>query len=187
MNRSQFRLKSLSLDKGTVKYSAIVSIVAGSDTFEKEITAKETRFPHPDLTDKFEGFLRIAAVKAMGFNVAYDAIQSHDNLTEHEEECMKALRLVFEQVKDMAIENTRIVKITYNGQGDTSGIVLEGKYKPYLGKEVNFKTPSITLSASLYGIEDVLKEVTETIVDEAYEYIFEDKISQTEIDFSDED
>ena len=173
----------MTIENGVVKYTAIAGMTSGDTHFEKKLVAQETRFPHPDLTDKFQGALREVAVKVMGWAVPFDMIEKSPQVTADEKASIKNLAYRIKEMKEVILSNTQVTTIHYNGTGDTSGIVLEGKYQPYQGKQTSFKTPSVTLSASVYGIEEMLKEVSETIEDEAFEYIYHDKVSQTEIQF----
>lgn len=185
MTRKQFKLKEVSIEKGVVKYSAVITTTSGDETFEKVISAKETRFPHPDLTDKFNDTLKIVAIKVMGYAVPMEMLDKSPGVTTGEIDAVKQLAFRIKEIKDKIVENTTVVGIKLNGVGDTSGVVIEHRYKPFTGKETRVKTPSITLKASTYGIEEMLNEAIETVEEEVYEYVFEDKISQTEIGFDD--
>lgn len=188
MKKEQFKLKMLEFKKGKVAYKATVTSKIGDVTNTSYLNTSETKLPHPDLEFNFEDFLKKVAIKVMGYTAFIDIIAKGCTL-EDEKAAVTALKFRFEKYKEDLLSNVVVNKIEYNGTEDTSGIVLSGKHFILgTGKEIDFKTPSITISndTNLYGIEEDLQSVAEYIENEAYEYIFEDKVSYEPIDFQDE-
>lgn len=188
MNRNQFKLLELELGN-IVKYKAKVSKKVGNVTDTDDLNNKTTKLPHPDLEMHFNDFLKMIAARVMGYTYIEESFNKM-NLIGIEREAMLQLKKRFQDRREIEIDNTTVSKIKIKGDEDTVSIVLFGKHSLFhTGKHINYETPSISLNENveLYGFEEDLRGVVEYIQDEAFEFIFNDKVGYEPIDMDGED
>jgi hypothetical protein len=141
----------------------------------------EDKLFHPELNKHFEGEdnseLKEYAIAAMGY-CEFMKISAYERVSPQEKDAFGKLSVFYQQYYNKVKSNIRVTGIKYTGQDKTAGIQLWGKYRILgSGKEVDFKTPVITLDATVYGFEDDLKKIVENIKWETFLYIFYNKVS----------
>lgn len=181
----QFTPKSFNYEKGVAKFSGEIMMEMGDDSHMRKIKDEDTRIPSPDLLDQFDDYLKDVCVQALGI-CDFMALRKGKS-----DECQKAfdvLNTIFQKYYDNARNNLRVTGIKFTGTEKTEVIVLNGKRILSSGKEVQFKTPGISLNGSVFGFEENLKTVSEYLKSEIFSYVFMGKIQNPSLGFDgDED
>ena len=180
VTEKNFNLKQLTIKGETVRYQGIVSYSEGDITYESKVNSSDTRIPHPDLEVPFKNNFKKFACDALGL-LEVSAMMPH--CTEEQKTSLEKLSFVFDRYYESLVENINVETIKFNGAEKSSGIVIKGKRRLFSGKSVPFETPSITLSASVYGWEDDLIEEVDYIKSNAYSYIYMNKHANPTMEF----
>lgn len=180
----QFKLKKFSHYKGISKYVGELSFSISEDTHTQKINNQDTRYPSPDLLDPFSDYLKDVCIEALGL---CDFMSLRKGASDENIAAFDKLNVLFQKYYDNVKKGIRVTGIEFTGSNASAGIVLTGKRKVASGKLVDFTTPSITLSASTYGIEEALAEVGEKIKSEVFSYVFMNKVSDVEIPFDEDE
>lgn len=99
----------------------------------------------------------------------------------------KALKDSFAYVKEALLqaqfEKTKVTTVSLSGEDHQFGVIISGSYKSFQGQSVALNTPRIVFSQDGIGIEKQVEDIIERLTGEVYDFIFDVKKWQSELDF----
>lgn len=151
-------------EKATVKYY----------DFKAEHTVSPPEFVHPDMHEKLDQLKLIMADCAgllEGWNFA----------REHLKKDPDALKLAMEGHKE-AVARCKPNGFIFQGEGETRGVQITGSIMSPKKGSMGLSIPKVTFGKTVFGIEDDLEQICEEIKSEVYQYLFQQKKAQLDIE-----
>jgi hypothetical protein len=175
---NNFNLKKLKLPTGggvSLDY-ALIEIVGG-ESYESNQSQKSTKEPHPDLSDLFAKLVPMVA-QVFCLTLINSVVQKK----EFKADALQ-IDIITKYVEQMT-SRIRINGISLSGSEDKKGIVISAGYRVDNNQIVAINTPRILFSGSSRGFEEDLEIIVEEIEKEAYSFIYENKVANPEMMFS---
>jgi hypothetical protein len=182
MSKKNFKMNKIKLvpDGGGVYHESIITI-DGEDG-KIEVARQETVAitPHPDLSDIIKMLKNYVMTSCMLSSLGSVLYSKEFGLTEDQEEAYNAYL-------DLLRDKITITGIAVSGTDQTRGVIITSKIKAENGRVTALNTPIMRFSSAVYGFENDLEEICDTIETELYEFLFNNKHAQLEIPVMDMD
>lgn len=142
-----------------------------------EVTRSSDRIPHPDLLKAIEKLDKYLA-STHQIN-AVNALMKSDTLKAEEKKAFKVLKPLLDNLQQKTLENIEVTGISLGGS-DRNSVVITGKTKfNKSGAAIN--SPRIRLDSEIWGFEQEILDVINTLEDEVYQYLFKNKQAQLDL------
>lgn len=147
---------------------------AGGDQYISDITLKDPREPHPDLTcliDKLDTLL----AKSVGFGDILTVKEGVDI------QMTKAQNLVIDRVFAHLLSLIEVTGIAISGDEGKQGAVITGTMLCKNGGVVALNSPHIKTALDKFGFEEELQEIIDDLHREVYLFLYEHKAAQLDL------
>lgn len=151
-------------------------------TKDKSITNVDTHKidsptdPHPDLTeamDKLKPF--VADVYAMRTYRAFNT--NPKSINAKEQEAIRTLKVAFDKLDIEVLRKIEIKELVFKGEEDSAGVIIKATLN-HNGYTSALNTPLMVFCGDSWGFEEKIDEITDVILEEVEEYLFNAKASQ---------
>lgn len=181
-----FKLKSIKYSKKVVTVSFDEERIIGDESFEESTSNKRlTVNPTEDLIKPlYKLYFYLAEVNGL---LLFSRIFDEEKLNGQKKMATKQLGSEIEQFKNDVLNRVKSnqLLIKYDKDGNTKEIKIKGTLDVFKSnKKVDIESPWINLSQTIYGNEEDIEHLVDVIKTETYEYLFDDKISDKELDFN---
>lgn len=167
--KDQFVLSEVkSLDRASLQIKANAIRSDGVQSFEIPYTGTYEIVPHPDLISLFDGLTERLA-EYFGY-MSFDSVVNETRF-----KADKAQKKYTEELTKRILSDIKVTGISVSGK-ERTGLVVKGTYK---GCSIN--TKPLYFTNEDYG--DSLRETMDSIEEEVYNFLFEDKKAQLEVAF----
>jgi pantothenate synthetase len=173
--KENFQVKKIKLpNAGGMDIEFDITEVIGAESYQSSQSHKSSKEPHPDLSENFEKMAPMVA-QVFGFTIPREVVfkKEFDSNISQKEYISRAV--------DELTANIRITGISISGKDDNIGVVISSSYAVDNKQRVALNTPRIMLNGSSRGFEEKLRELIESIKNEAYEFVFNRKVANPEI------
>jgi len=177
----QVKIKQWNHENELAKYQYELSLTIAKDGYMQKISTHDNRLVHPDLEDHFNDYLKDVVITVMGF---CEFMQMEKEASAENVKAFTQLNTLSQKYYDNVKQSVVVTGIKFTGDDKTAGVILSGKRTVSSGKSTKFETPSITLSATTYGIEEELSQTADMIKSEIYSYVFHNKVANPPMEFT---
>lgn len=179
--KENFTLKKAKLLKGggmEIHYASIFTEDGDDQVHGETVSITKHDRRHPDV-DEAAGKLKKHLLHGAGhLSVVNNYIKK---LSPPDKKSFEASK---KKLLEVEFENTAVTTVSYSGADHMFGVIISGSYKSFQGSKVALNTPRIVFSQDAIGIEKEVEELCEALSDECYEFLFNSKQWQPEIDFN---
>lgn len=171
-----FNLKSVAVSKSMVTADFVAKKTVGGENVATVFNVKSPHEPHPDLIECMQVF-RVHLASAYGLTTPFAKV------AELTKKMSKKETEKLEQLKADIVANVEVTKLSIGGLDTAQGAVISGKLKSFNGSKIALNTPRIVFESNKIGIESEVKKLVDVLIEEVYDYLFENKRAQLEIGF----
>jgi hypothetical protein len=159
ITKDQFVLERIKLDKSGngAEIGYVIESISEKGTNYDSHGFGSHKIPHTDLTSRLNALKKIM-VQTSG-------------------RCIEIGLLVEEKTK------YRVMGISISG-GEEKGVIIIGTYECQNGAKICVLTPRIKLDEDIFGIEKELQKAVDELTSEAFQYVYENKMSQLAMNFT---
>ncbi len=170
-----FTLKSLKLpNKGGVEIEYQYELSVRDEIHKVSDKLTSSVEPHPDVSSILrslkEYYLEITLLKKI-YNVVdreeFKANQIQRNMMDN----------MVEDIK----RRVKITKVALSGKDEKSGVIITGVIEAETGQGMALNTHRITFSNETYGFEDELQGKIDDLINECYQYMYENKVAEPDM------
>jgi len=158
---NNFKLRKISVKKGSVNVEYTLSLPEGNEVFHLEPKVKYDYLPHADLTNVLSKY------KPMLATDFYFDLLKKDKI-------------------DEIMSKISVNQVTLSGKDKTKGVSISGSIRSLNNLPLVLNSENFKYNGTKYGFEDSLQELEDELVPEVFAFIFENKKGQLTI-FSDEE
>ncbi len=184
MEREQFQLKKVTLlNGGGLQVAFTITIVDDNgDVSSYSDNRKSANIRRHPLIDHHASKLKRHILHGAGHLSAIESFEK--SITQ------KPQRDKFKSAKDRMIaaeeDKLTVTSVSFSGEDHLFGVKASGTYKSFQGQGVSLTTPRIVFSQDAIGIENEVEAICDDLADECFDYLFEGKKWQAELDFTPE-
>lgn len=178
MKRENFQLRKVKLISGGIEADYID--MANPDA---QLSQSRQTNPHPDLRGAIE-LLRCYVANATHLDAVQklkEFIVSETGKKEYQGILAKAASM-----QDDILQNIEVRGLSIKGEEEKQSVVITSVLTCN-GAKTALNTPRILLNGTKYGTEEAMQEDIDAIVEETYQYLFEGKVAQLQMDFNEEE
>lgn len=182
MERDNFKLKHVSVNKKNgldVTYSEQVKEQDGDH--EVEFTCSHPGHRHPDFDKALK---KLVPFLAKNYHVT-DATEKL--LSEIKQEIIPGDKKIVDRLKEIQkdlLSKVTVTGISISGEEQFRGVIISGKIEGFNSNSA-MNTTRVVFAQDSLGFEKEVETLCNTIEDEVFEYLTENKRSQLELEFSD--
>jgi len=167
-NEKNFVLKKVKVndEKVSIDYSETIINKAGNKEVFERTCQSETCVPHEDLINAI-GKLKEFHMRSLRYFEFYEMALNNANTPVQKQ-----------KVTDMFLDlrnDVTVSGISLSGTGDFKSVVITGKIKNQMNGQTALNAPKITLKGEFLGYEDNVNAICNTIGEECYDYIYNNK------------
>lgn len=151
-------------------------------------TYHKTEFPevaHPRFINSIHQLDRFL-MKVLNFN-AIDVIRKSDQLSGAKQKAFNDVRHEIDGVLKNTLDKITVNGVTFSGEEKNHGMLIMGVIDTDQGTPVALNSPTIVFSKHVYNFEGELEQIANDIKEEAFCYIFENKVGEPKLPFPDEE
>lgn len=174
-SKTSFNLSKIKMISGgglSVKYD--LEAVIGAETYHSNHVEESTKQPHPDLEECFEKMAPMVA-QIMGFSAAKDLAYKLEFKAD-----AKQKEFLSKYVKEMT-DKIKVTGIAISGKGEKVAAVITSIFTVDNKQKIALNSPRVLLKSSSRGFEEELEGLIEKIRDEAYEFLFNNRVANPEM------
>jgi hypothetical protein len=178
MKRENFQLQKVKLISGGIEAEYVDLANPNSD-----ITESRQVDPHPHLRGAIE-LLRCYVANATHLDSIQklkEYIASETGKKEYQGILAKATSM-----QDDILQNIEVRGLSIKGEDEKQSVVITSVLTCN-GARTAINTPRILLNGTKYGTEGAMQEDIDAIVEETFQYLFNGKAAQLEMDFEDDE
>ena len=184
---SQFKLRKVKLIKnGGLEVDYTTSETSGNTpegaaVYEIGHVEKSTKLPHPDLTEKLL-LMKPMVARVFSFSFFRQLIQ-HPDFAATSEQSRIAERMYQEIIGKISITG-----ISISGEDANEGCIITATFLTDVNNnKTAINIPRVKFNSLTFGWEEELQELCQSISQETFEFLFENKIAEPELMFNDDE
>jgi hypothetical protein len=180
---NKFKLRHVKYSPNNAKLTATFtdSKEASNGTFvnlDHQVTSDAP--PHPDFLKTLEE-LKPMLAQASGLTRVISAMKKLQG--SESKVALEVLAGDLEQIEQEILADLTVTGISLSGQEDNEGVIITGVYDNGSAKLAK-NSPRITFNRDIYGFEEDLQELCDTLVEETRKYATEGKSAQLSLDLT---
>ena len=174
-SKTNFELDKIKLiSGGGLEVQFTLTEIIGADTYKSSQVHKSTKHPHPDLTEPLKKLSPMVA-HVYNFLVFRDVVLKKDFKADVSQ------KKFIETATDLIIDKINVTGFSLSGEEAKKGVVITSTIACDNNQRSAINTPRILLSGSSRGWEELLTELIDEITEEAYEFIYNNKVENPEM------
>jgi hypothetical protein len=179
--KESFDLQKIKLLKGGGVHSVSKLTVKTDGSFhEIDRDEKTPIVPHPELVDPIRNLKEklLISCNYLGIKTIIDS---------EEFKASKEQKAAAQKHFDIIKDKTTVTGIHVSGKDKNRGVIISGVIKAENASNIAINSPRLRFESEVYGFEQELHMECDLIEDETYEYLFNGKKQQMDINFDDKD
>lgn len=173
--KGKFALSKVKLLKdGGLDVHYEVTEVVGNESYTNKYHVLSTKDIHPDLRELFND---LRPIMGRIFNItSYKSMMATPDF-----KATKKQLEIADLFASECLKNIEVRGVSLSGQDDNVGVVLTGLFAVSNNQKTAINSPRLKFNTEMFGFEEELETIVNSIENEVYGFLFEGKKAQLEL------
>lgn len=174
-NIEQFKLSKIKkIKNGGMEIDWEMRRSTDNENYEIPSNIKNPVIPHPDLVSLFDK-LKPFVARIYNWTLVREIVKNREFKATPDQS-----KLLENYVQEM-IGKITISGISVSGEDQHAGVIITAVFEHEVNSKSAINGHRIRFSSNVYGFEDEIREICESIERESFEYLYEDKKAQLDV------